>query len=91
MKNALKYILGAALLAGDTWNHLNDAFYEEDLRKESAEDKARRLKKAERAKEKVLNKKRERQNIRRFVYGDTSIWARSKENADRKAKAKGLI
>jgi hypothetical protein len=84
MKNALKYILGAALMYGEAFNQLNDAFYEEDLRKESAEDKARRLKKAERA-------KKQKQGLKRFTYGETEIWARDKKNADRKAQAKGLI
>lgn len=50
----------------------------------SPEEKNRRKKAAERR----INKK---QGLTEFKYGDKSVWALNKKNADRKAKAKGYL
>lgn len=73
-----------ALIYGESSGHLEDLFDENDLKPETKADLNRRLKKAERA-------RKTKQGLKRFKYGETQIWARNQENADRKAKNKGLI
>ena len=50
----------------------------------SPEERRRRKSKAQKA----INKRR---GLTEFKYGDKSVWALNKKNADRKAKAKGYL
>jgi len=56
----------------------------EELTKEEKESKKRRLVNSE-----IENKKT--QGLKEFFYGENSLFALNKKNADRKAKAKGWI
>ena len=76
--NALMTIaMGMAVGAGNP-------FHEQETIVLSPEEKKRR-------KEKAMKSISKNNGLTEFKYGDKSVWALNKKNADRKAKAKGYL